>query len=62
MDQITKSKRGGARAGAGRKCIHEDGKKITLAVRISPKLYDLLSKEPNKAAVLEKLLSEYYQI
>lgn len=54
--------RGGKRVGAGRKYAPEEERRVQLAVRISPKLHAKLRQEPSKAAVLEKLLSEYYQI
>lgn len=54
--------RGGKRVGAGRKYAPGEEKRVQLAVRILPKLHAKLSQEPSKAAVIERLLSEYYQI
>lgn len=65
MEEVKGNKtgnRGGKRVGAGRKYASGEEKRVQLAVRILPKLHEKLSQEPSKAAVLEKLLSEYYQI
>jgi uncharacterized protein (DUF4415 family) len=57
MDGVTKSKRGGARAGAGRHKLAPDAKKQTITVRLSPDLMDWLDTfGRGRVAEIEKAL------
>ncbi len=55
--------KGGARKGAGRKSISSKEKRVTLAVRILPKIYKKLKKMKSKSkksfgSILENLIEK----
>ncbi len=60
---MTKSKRGGARKGAGPKIKPESEKRVSKTIRLHPKVIARLNQEgDNFSRTIEKIIMEKYEI